>query len=186
MKTRLIVKILSYSSFYLAFLSTGSMSARSIRSNPISQVDQNKEITMRVNHPLELRNIKPKAQTNIVFLPIVTQWISPCGVIPFLINPPNGSHVTAETMIILDGGYRGGGYDWLGYEFSQIPDFANRRGGYLQPAGKYWELRLGNYHLEPGRWYWRASIWCNGPGWPPPPDSYEQSPYSDVWSFILE
>lgn len=116
---------------------------------------------------------------------VVNSWTSPCGSIPFLVSPLDESHVISTTLFAFDGGYRGGGYDWLEIDFSSNPNFTTGTAYYFQPAGKYWWQPIGNY-VSDGLWYWRASLWCNGPGWPPPPDGYVHGPFSEVWSFTVD
>jgi len=168
----------------IILLSLLSISPGNMRANAFRQNDLLGQGILPTSNPLEFRITGKEAQANLDFMPIVRHhWTPPCDGIPYLIGPPDGSQIGYVTMLVLDGGYRGGGYDWLEVEFSKTPDFTDSSGHYLQPAGKRWELGLGDYNLEPGKWYWRASIWCHGPGWPPPPVGYEQSPYSQVWSF---
>jgi hypothetical protein len=184
---KLTICVIFSISMFIAILCFVNTSARDVEAKAIAQANQIAVESMSISQLYKISIAASVAITNSVFLPVVdSNWSSPCGGLPFLISPSDGSHVTSQTQLVLDGGYRGGNFDWLEYEFSETPDFTTSSSAYLQPAGKHWELMLGNYGLEPGVWYWRASVWCSGPGWPPPPNGYTRSPFSEVWSFILD
>jgi hypothetical protein len=123
---------------------------------------------------------------NVYFLPLArVRWAPPCGGVPYLISPADGSQVSYATMLVLDGGYRDGDQDLLEIEVSRDPDFRDRSSRLFKPAGKRWELNIWVLPVAPGLWYWRASVWCQGDDLQRQPTGYEQSPYSQVWSFMF-
>jgi hypothetical protein len=91
------------------------------------------------------------------------------------------------TSLTMDGGVQArGGYNWLNLEVSQGPNFSVLEVNiYNQPADGIEDWLIENLQISQGTWYWRGSVWCNGPGWPPPPNGYDRSPFSDVWTFTL-
>lgn len=126
--------------------------------------------------------------TYYIFLPSsLNIWSSPCGVIPHQVSPTNGSTVTSESDLVFEGGYSDDINDWLELEYNTSPDFTGDGSSRIyQPAGELWTEAISTLKLEPGIWYWRTSIWCNGPDWPPPPDNYDHSHFSETWSFTLK
>jgi hypothetical protein len=107
-----------------------------------------------------------------------------------LIEPLDGSNVSLDTIIKFDGGGKDLYNDWVRVYYSENSDFSG--GVYAivyQPASLY-SMTLDEFDqynvLTPGKWYWRADLCCNGPGFPPPPEGYEHSPFTEVWSFTLK
>jgi hypothetical protein len=130
---------------------------------------------------------KSAARSNAYYLPVVrVEWEPPCGGVPFLISPPDGSDFDSTFKMVLDGGYRAGSNDWLEVEVSGSPDFENSIKRYYQPAGKRWEFPFWIYFYGTTRWHWRALVWCQGPGGTLPPAGYLHSAYSQVWSFTID
>jgi hypothetical protein len=139
------------------------------------------------NLPFDL--LATETITSHIFLPgVLNQWFTPCGAIPYLVSPADGSTITSNSTLVFDGGYRGDDLNWLEIEFNPNSSFVGTGKSYVyQPAAMLWQQEISFFNLTPGKWYWRTSIWCNGPGWPPPPGyGYVQSPFSQVWSFTLK
>jgi hypothetical protein len=126
--------------------------------------------------------------TFYIYLPALSgPWVPPCGGIPVLTSPQNGANVTMATTFEMDGSKAGG--QWLQLDFSTSSNFTGfLKTSYLQPAGP-WSKPLSEFTIfwtpTPGVYYWRTSVWCGGPGWPPPPVGYNQSPYSETRWFTL-
>jgi hypothetical protein len=130
---------------------------------------------------------------HFLFLSGVSRDFAACDVTPNLYSPSDGSRLTTTTPTFhFNGGIRPvANPTWLQFDLSQDPDFAAMVGhypSYFQPAQKDWQITIGPADaLEPGTYYWRASLWCNGPGWPPPPNPGEiRGPYSEVFSFTIQ
>lgn len=128
-----------------------------------------------------------------VFLGGVSRNHAQCGVAPNLYSPANGSRLATSTpTFIFDGGTRHqANATWLQFDVSQDPNFADYYDFYplyFQPAQHDWVYPVApGDAMEPGTYYWRAALWCNGPGWPPPPNPGEiRGPYSEIWSFTIE
>ena len=126
--------------------------------------------------------------TYYIYLPALSgPWVPPCGGIPVLTSPQNGATVTKATTFVMDGSKAGG--QWLQLDFSTSSNFTGVvQTSYLQPAGP-WSRPLSDFASfwdpTPAVYYWRTSVWCGGPGWPPPPVGYNQSPYSETRWFTL-
>ncbi len=131
-----------------------------------------------------------QAVNTFIFLPVIyNKWTAPCGTVPFLVSPPDGTHVTMSSSLGYDGGYRNGPIgDWIELEFSQNSNFGNSHSIFSQPADQYWATRIDFVgELPLGKYYWRVSLWCNGPSrFSVPPNGYDHSPFSEVRTFILE
>lgn len=126
----------------------------------------------------------------IYFSVVLDDWLPPCGSIPILINPADGSTATSSTIFRFDGQGPDPNSDWVELEFNTLEDFTGTGISYYFQPASLWEISLADIdvagYLTPGAWYWRTSLWCNGSGWPPPPTGYEHSPFTEVWSFTLE
>ena len=128
-----------------------------------------------------------------IYLGGVSKDHAQCGVIPNLYSPSDGSTLSTSTpTFIFDGGTRSqANSTWLEFDLSQDPNFTSMYAtypSYFQPAQKDWVYPIASADaMEPGTYYWRAALWCNGPGWPPPPNPGEiRGSYSAVWSFTIE
>lgn len=125
----------------------------------------------------------------VVYLGGVSRNHAQCGVIPNLFSPPDGSilNTNTPTLVFNGGNQPQANATWLQLDLSQDPDFATMYfTHYLQPAQEDWEYEILDT-LEPGTYYWRAALWCNGPGWPPPPNPGEiRGPFSGARSFTIQ
>ncbi len=163
-----------------AFIYPVNLFPTEVKANPIAKSYPN----MNEQRGASIQNIFHPFDENKLFIPILMSGgIPPCGSIPNLLLPADGSTVTLSTKFKLDG--HGKINDWLELDFIGETE----QGTFLQPAG-LWDISLGELglgsNLTPGTWHWRASLWCNGPGWPPPPEGYDHSPYSEMRSFTLQ
>ncbi len=142
-------------------------------------------------HPPDAVEAAPRqASSYSIFLSsVLRDWVTPCGVIPILVSPPDGSRVPASSKLVFDGRYQPrGSWNWLVLEVRQNADFTGEGITlYNQPASGVWEQVIEDLEIPPGRYYWRTSVTCNGPGWPPSPGAhYDQSPFSEVWTFSFQ
>jgi hypothetical protein len=152
--------------------------------SPMSQVN---------NKALDGKDISANPDaTNTIFLPGVLLDYAPCIVVPNLISPANGSTVNTLTPILtFDGGSETQpNATWLEVDLSTDPEFKESYPTFphiYQPAQKLWVYEISEDNpMEPGIYYWRAALWCNGPGWPPPPNPGEiLGQYSQTQSFTV-
>lgn len=152
-------------------------------------------LAVQAGAPEQLAN--PPAASNRVqyflYLSGASRNFAACDVTPNLFSPANGSTLTIHTpTFIFDGGSRPvANPTWLQFDLSQDSDFTTMVGfypSYFQPAQHDWKFTVAPADaLEPGTYYWRAALWCNGPGWPPPPNPGEiRGPYSEVFTFTIQ
>jgi hypothetical protein len=128
-----------------------------------------------------------------IYLGGVSKNRAACGVVPNLISPADGSTLTTSVpTFVFNGGSRPqANATWLQFDLSQKPNFSEDYDFYplyFQPAQKDWVYQVSpGDAIPPGTYYWRAALWCNGPGWPPPPNPGEvRGPYSKVFSFTIQ
>ena len=184
---------------YGVILVTGMLIAIIYHTNLSTTEVEAKTITQSNQMVNELRGISVSYQNKInsslsstsIYLPsVVYNWIPPCGTIPLLIEPLDGSIVSLDTIIKFDGRGKDLYNDWVGVYYSENKDFSGEVYAIAyQPANSY-SMTLDEFDqynvLTPEKWYWRADLWCNGPGFPPPPEGYKNSPFTEVWSFTLK